>query len=190
MNLRKIIREEIQKSFKKNYPYYKIEKLIDFYKEEFQDYMNKQGWDIFESDNPIFYDNYKSDGGYFWQVQVIDEPYGESGFYDEKGNALIGITTDQEAINLARKTGLMVDDDGLVYGFKGTSLFNEVINLPIEIGDEILMGKFKNKKTKIKTIGKNEKGDLTINDKPALKFRIPNKKELAEIKNGNGLITV
>ena len=48
----------------------------------------------------------------------------------------------------------------------------EDINIPIEIGDEILGGKFKNKKTIVKTIGKNEKGDITINDKPLLKFRI------------------
>ena len=54
-------------------------------------------------------------------------------------------------------------------------LIFEDINIPVEIGDEILTGKFKNKKTKVKSIGKNEKGDLTINDKPALKFRIPEK---------------
>jgi GNAT superfamily N-acetyltransferase len=48
----------------------------------------------------------------------------------------------------------------------------EDINVPIEIGDEILGGKFKNKKTIVKTIGKNDKGDITINDKPLLKFRI------------------
>jgi hypothetical protein len=37
------------------------------------------------------------------------------------------------------------------------------------------MGKFKNKKTVIKTIEWNEKGDLMINGKPALKMRIPKK---------------
>jgi len=126
--------------------------------------------------NPIhlrFYDKYNTDGDYFWQIQVVDEPYGEAGFYDQDKNAVIGISTDQEAIGLARKTGLMVDDDGVVFGFQGHSLLSEEINLPIEIGDEILTGRFKNKKTKIKSIDKNDKGDLTINDKPALKFRIP-----------------
>lgn len=54
-------------------------------------------------------------------------------------------------------------------------LLGEDINIPVSVGDEIMTGKFKNKKTKIKTIDKNEKGDLTINDKPALKFRIPEK---------------
>ena len=49
---------------------------------------------------------------------------------------------------------------------------DEVIKIPIEIGDTILTGKFKNKKTIVKKIDKNEKGDVTINDKPLLRVRI------------------
>ena len=48
----------------------------------------------------------------------------------------------------------------------------EDIEIPVEIGDTILTGRFKNKKTKVKTIGYNEKGDLLINNRTALKFRI------------------
>jgi hypothetical protein len=48
----------------------------------------------------------------------------------------------------------------------------EDIKVPIEVGDEVLGGKFKNKKIEVKTIGKNDKGDITINDKPLLKYRI------------------
>lgn len=178
LDIRKIVKEELERVFKIDYPYYKIEKLVDYYKEEFEDYMNKQGWDIFQSDSPSLNNKYNSDNnGYFWQVQVIDEPYGEAGFYSELGNALIGITTDQEAFELARKTGLMVDELGAVYGFQGNSLLGEDINIPVNVGDEILTGKFKNKKTKVKSIDKNDKGDVTINDKPALKFRIPEKTE-------------
>jgi hypothetical protein len=51
----------------------------------------------------------------------------------------------------------------------------EDIKLPINVGDEILGGKFKNKKVIVKDIGKNEKGDITINGKPLLRFRIPPK---------------
>ena len=40
------------------------------------------------------------------------------------------------------------------------------------MGDTILGGKFKNKRIVVKSIGKNEKGDITINDKPLLKFRL------------------
>ncbi len=47
----------------------------------------------------------------------------------------------------------------------------EDIKVPIEVGDTVLGGRFKNKRTKVKKIGKNKKGDITINDKPLLKYR-------------------
>ncbi len=49
---------------------------------------------------------------------------------------------------------------------------DETIYIPISIGDVVLGGKFKNKKMVVKSIEKNEKGDITINGKPLLKFRI------------------
>jgi len=48
----------------------------------------------------------------------------------------------------------------------------EDIKVPIKVGDVVLGGKFKNKKITVKNIGKNAKGDITINGKPLLKFRI------------------
>lgn len=48
----------------------------------------------------------------------------------------------------------------------------EVIKVPIKVGDTVLGGRFKNKKIVVKKIGKNPKGDITINGKPLLKFRI------------------
>ena len=48
----------------------------------------------------------------------------------------------------------------------------EMIKLDIKVGDTIMGGKFKNKKVVVKDIGKNEKGDITINGKPLLRFRI------------------
>jgi len=49
---------------------------------------------------------------------------------------------------------------------------NEEIKLDVEIGDTILMGKFKNKKTVVKSIGKDEHGMPTINGKKVATFRI------------------
>ena len=46
------------------------------------------------------------------------------------------------------------------------------LKLPIKVGDTIMMGRFKNKKVVVKSIDFNEKGDLLINGRPALKFRI------------------
>ena len=51
----------------------------------------------------------------------------------------------------------------------------EGVDLPIKVGDTIMMGRFKNKKVVVKTIDFNDKGDLMINGRPALKFRIMKK---------------
>jgi len=48
----------------------------------------------------------------------------------------------------------------------------EDITLDIDIGDIILGGKFKNKRTVVKSKGKDKLGQPTINGKPFLKFRI------------------
>ena len=45
--------------------------------------------------------------------------------------------------------------------------------IPSEIGDTIMVGKFRNKPVKVKEIGIDELGQPTINGKPMLKFRIP-----------------
>ena len=49
---------------------------------------------------------------------------------------------------------------------------NEDITIPINVGDTVLGGKFKNKRIVVKSIEKNEKGDITINGKPLLKYRL------------------
>ena len=54
---------------------------------------------------------------------------------------------------------------------EGTELLQD-IDLDIKVGDTVLMGKFKNKKVVVKNKSYNEKGDLMINGKPALKFRV------------------
>ena len=48
----------------------------------------------------------------------------------------------------------------------------EDISIPISVGDTLLGGKFKNKRIVVQSIGKNEKGDITINGKPLLKYRL------------------
>ena len=56
------------------------------------------------------------------------------------------------------------------------NLIVEDISIPIKVGDTILGGKFKNKKIEVKEIGENEKGEVTINGKPLMRFRIIQKK--------------
>jgi len=64
--------------------------------------------------------------------------------------------------------------------------FSEDIKVPIELGDTILGGKFKNRKTVVKKISKNKKGDITVNDKPLLKYRIV-KESISQEDIDNGL---
>ena len=62
--------------------------------------------------------------------------------------------------------------------------FINEVDLPIKVGDDVLMGRFKNKRVKVKSIDYNEKGDLQINGRPALKFRlVKNDKKLLPNKN-------
>ena len=49
---------------------------------------------------------------------------------------------------------------------------DEDINIPVKVGDTILVGKFKNKKMVIKDIGKDKHGMPTINGRKATTFRI------------------
>ena len=57
---------------------------------------------------------------------------------------------------------------------------SEAVTLPVSVGDTIMMGRFKNKKVKVKSIDVNEKGDLLINGRPATKFRIYQKGDSEE----------
>ena len=48
----------------------------------------------------------------------------------------------------------------------------KMIKLDVKVGDTILTGRFKNKKTKVKTITYDEHGMPLINGRPACTFRI------------------
>ena len=58
---------------------------------------------------------------------------------------------------------------------------SENITIPINVGDTVLGGKFKNKRIVVKTIGKNEKGDITINGKSILRIRVIEEGTLVEL---------
>lgn len=60
---------------------------------------------------------------------------------------------------------------------------NEDINIPVNIGDVIYLGKFKNKKTVIKKIDQDETGMPTINGKKVVTFRIQEPKKNPNFKD-------
>lgn len=53
-------------------------------------------------------------------------------------------------------------------------LLSEMIKINVGIGDTILVGRFKNKPIKVKTIGTDEHGLPTINGRKVVNFRIKN----------------
>ena len=61
------------------------------------------------------------------------------------------------------------------YGRINKQIYNEDINIDVDKGDEVLMGKFKNKKIVVKDIGKDDHGMPTINGKKATTFRLGQK---------------
>jgi tRNA nucleotidyltransferase/poly(A) polymerase/Zn finger protein HypA/HybF involved in hydrogenase expression len=58
---------------------------------------------------------------------------------------------------------------------------NENIVLPIKVGDTIMTGRFKNKKTVVKTIGKDEHGMPTINGRKVVTFRMVKEGFISEL---------
>ena len=105
-------------------------------------------------------DNYIIDGHHRWAAAIYK-------FGDD-------VKIPIHRINLKR------DEAIELYNDIATSL-TEDINVPINVGDTVLGGKFKNKRIVVKSIGKNEKGDITINNKPLMKFRILPKVDEASI---------
>jgi hypothetical protein len=63
------------------------------------------------------------------------------------------------------------------YGKLNKTIYNEDINVDVDKGDTILMGKFKNKKVVAKDFGTDDHGMPTINGKVATTFRIPKGEE-------------
>ena len=48
----------------------------------------------------------------------------------------------------------------------------ENINIPIEVGNILYGGRFKNKKTTVKSISKDENDEPLVNNKPLLKYKL------------------
>ena len=57
------------------------------------------------------------------------------------------------------------------FGEEKELVVSEDINIDVEVGDTIMTGRFKNKRTVVKSIGKDEHNMPTINDKKVVTFR-------------------
>ena len=60
---------------------------------------------------------------------------------------------------------------------KKQKIMKEAIKIDVNVGDTIKVGRFKNKKVFVKSIGKDKHGMPTINGKPVVKFRMAKDKD-------------
>jgi hypothetical protein len=67
------------------------------------------------------------------------------------------------------------------YGRINKQIYQEDINVNVDKGDTILMGKFKNKKVDVKDIGKDDHGMPTINGRQATTFRTVNEMGVKDV---------
>jgi hypothetical protein len=112
--------------------------------------------------------------------QYIEEdfapaPNGGNGADGVIGDMGVGTNTRKVAKHINRKQIIDPNCKRKKKKKKIDELIEEIV-LDIEIGDVVLGGRFKNKKIKVNKIGKNDKGDITINDRPFMKIRIPEKR--------------
>ncbi len=71
------------------------------------------------------------------------------------------------------------------YGRLNKQIYNEDVNVDVDKGDEVLMGKFKNKRVTVKDIGTDSHGMPTINGKQATTFRTAEKKLKEKLSQSN-----
>ena len=169
---------------------------------EIQNFIKQNGGTIKESVNEIS-DSKKKLNTLFKKHNIKPATYTASnqvrGFgstsqgykYERKGLvSLYGVDKDivKKIADEAKEIGVRIS---AVYpdGFDFHESVNEDITLNVKVGDTVLMGKFKNKKVVVKSIGKDEHGMPTINGKKATTFRILPKqnvfKEIASTLGGD-----
>jgi hypothetical protein len=101
----------------------------------------------------------------------------EKDFYNGHSNDNIGKPAELDTYdfddNRSKKPGYQLDvEDDETYGYEPVK---EDINVDVDKGDTVLMGKFKNKKVVVKDFGKDDHGMPTINGKVATTFRLGQK---------------
>jgi hypothetical protein len=91
------------------------------------------------------------------------------------GKRIIKITESQynKVRDPKKPRRIVVTEEQMDKIFIKINLDGEETDIPIETGDELMTGKFRNKKTNVKDIGLDDNGLPTINGKKILNFRIP-----------------
>lgn len=103
------------------YPYNEIKYFVDWFEEKYGEIVAKQGWAIFDSDTDYPSKKYISNSNpfiKFWQIEKLDD--------------MNILSTDQDADELAKKMGLMIDNKyGIIIGYNGVSFLDNQEELDI-----------------------------------------------------------
>ena len=114
--------------------------------------------------------NVKKKEARYWDLEETDEEKVKDTVVENGMGLAMGYPSKEQLAQMEKereKLRAQMDSESEYY-----EPIEEDITIPINTGDTVLGGKFKNKKIVVKDIGKNEKGDITINNKPLLKFRL------------------
>jgi hypothetical protein len=105
--------------------------------------------------------------------ELVHRKQDEMGFVRNESDGDTGSHVENQANAVA---GILMRE----YGKINKEIYKEDIKIGVNKGDEVLMGKFKNKKVQVKDIGKDQHGMPTINGKQATTFRTINEELLME----------
>lgn len=97
--------------------------------------------------------------------------------------SLVGYSVIDSILNAKDKENIFRNDK--LVPSDSDNFVNENINIPVKVGDTILTGKFKNKKTVVNNIGKDASGMPTINGKKVVTFKMTTETAINEIPMGD-----
>lgn len=99
-------------SFGVIYPFDEIQQMVEWFSDENGEQMYDEGWEIIHSDDTYPKQKYDSPKG-FWRISMTDStsPY--------------SVKTEMEADIKAKGLGLLVDDYGIVVGYKEHNLIDD-----------------------------------------------------------------
>ena len=102
-------------SFGVYYPFEEMSPMIDWFLGEYGDYIQAQGWTIFQSNSSYPLRKYDDKNKGFWSVEKIDDV--DSWASDTGKPTFDLVKTHMEADEKAKEIGLIVDDYGVIQGF-------------------------------------------------------------------------
>jgi len=115
--------------------------------------------------------------------EVFQGLFGNSNFMMVNNNDTLSEKAATKKFNMLVKKGIGSFIRKPVKNFRGKKwiekqkIMKEAIKIDVNVGDTIKVGRFKNKKVFVKSIGKDEHGMPTINGKPVVKFRMAKDKD-------------